>query len=203
MTEQQPDYRRIGREMAREKARMEQRASRPDTSAALMFSVILWAAATIVGFVATDHGFAGWIVAGIEAAFVIAGIFWRQLRSGLSSSITVIVPLWGFVARCDRVRTCAKLRKAGIYKDPDRTRTIPATTWRKNHDIYVKFDGGGESGMSPDHIKELLRKDARVWRARSFAVSEDPEWPGMITVQLSKAAIVHMVLDDPIEGVVA
>lgn len=202
-TNQQPDYRQIGREMEREKARVEQRNSRPDTSAAFVLSVILWAAAALVGFVVTDRGVAGWVVVAIAVVLVIAGIFYRPLRSGLSPAITVLVPLWGFVARCDRVSTCAKLRKARVYTDPDKTKAIPATTWHKNHDTFVKFDGGGELGMSPDHIRELLERDARVWRARSFAVSEDPERPGMITVQLSKEAAVHTALDDPIEGVVA
>ncbi len=201
--QQQPDYRRIGREMAQEKARMEQRACRPDTSAALVLSVILWTAAALIGFVATDRGIAGWIVVAIVAALVIAGIFYRPLRSGLSPAITVLVPLWGFVARCDRVSTCAKLRKARIYTDPDKTKTIPATTWHKNHDTFVKFDGGGEPGMSPDHVRELLKKDARVWKARSFTVSEDSERPGLITLQLSKAATVHTMLDDPIKGTIA
>jgi len=201
--QQQPDYQRIGREMAREKARIEQRASRPDTSAALVSSVILWTAAALVGFVATDHGFAGWIVTAIAAAFVVAGIFYRPLRSGLSPAITMFVPLWGGVARCDRVNTCARLRKARIYTDPDKTRTIPATTWRKHGDTFVEFDGGGEPGMSPDHISELLARDARVWRCRSFAVSEDPDRPGLITLQLSKGATVHTILDDPIMGTIA
>jgi len=200
--QQQPDYRRIGREMAHEQARMEQR-SRPDTSAALVSSVILWAAAALVGFFATDRGFVGWIVIAIAAAFVVVGIFYRPLRSGLSPAIIMLVPLWGVVARCDRVGTCAKLRKAGIYKDPDKTKTIPATTWRKHGDTFVEFDGGGEPGMSPDHISELLAKDARIWRARSFAVSEDPDRPGLVTVQLSKAATVHTILDDPIMGAIA
>ena len=112
--QQQPDYQRIGREMAREKARIEQRASRPDTSAALVSSVILWTAAALVGFVATDHGFAGWIVTAIAAAFVVAGIFYRPLRSGLSPAITMFVPLWGGRGP---LRSCEHLRQAAQGAD--------------------------------------------------------------------------------------
>ncbi|NMM99372.1 hypothetical protein [Bifidobacterium olomucense] len=197
------DFGQIGREMAREQARIEKRRSRPETGTAFMTSIIMWAVIIAAGFVVTDNDLAGWIAVAVVVIVFLAGIFWRPLRSGFAPVIVTVVPIWGMVARLDRVSTCVKLRKAKIYTDPDKTKVIPATTWKASGDIFVKFNGAGESGMNPDRIHDRLVEDARVWGARSFAISEDRENPGVITLQLSRAAAVHTSLDDAITGVIA
>lgn len=196
------DFSQIGREMAREQERIEKRKSKPDNGGPFLFT-ILWVVLSAIGFYADQTRFFGWLVVGVILIAFVAGIFWRPLRSGASPAIVYVVPIWGIVARLDRVSTCAKLRTAKIYTNADKTRVIPATTWKAHGDTFVRFDGGGEAGMNPDHIHDLLVQNARVWRARSFAISENRENPGVITLQLSRSDTVHTVLDDAITGVIA
>lgn len=197
------DFGQIGREMAREQERIEKRKSTPDNGGPFLTSIVLWAVLAFAGFYADSTQLLGWLVVGVILVAFIAGIVWRPLRSGASPAIVYIVPIWGIVARLDRVSTCAKLRIAKIYANPDKTKTIPATTWKAGGDTFVRFDGGGEAGMNPDHIHDLLVQNARVWRARSFAISEDRENPGVITLQLSRSDVVRTALDDAITGVIA
>lgn len=197
------DFGQIGREMAREQERIERRKSKPDNSGPFLTSVVLWAVLAFAGFYADSTQLLGWLVVGVILVAFIAGIVWRPLRSGASPAIVYVVPLWGIVARLDRVATCRALRTAKIYTDADKTKTIPATTWHANGDTFVYFDGGGLAGMNPDHLRDLLTQNARVWRCRSFAVSEDRENPGRITVQLSSHETVRTTLDRAITGVIA
>ncbi|MBS6623270.1 hypothetical protein NUU00_10050 (plasmid) [Bifidobacterium breve] len=182
--------------------KIEERKQSPDYGTAFALSILLPAALIAVLFMA-GYKTIGWGLTALVAALFVVGIFWRPIRSGASPAIVYMVPVWGMVARADRVDTCAALRTAKIYNDPDKTHVIPATTWKQRGDTYVFFDGGGEAGMAPDHLKELLQLNARVWRCRSFAISEDSKRPGRITLQLSPGETVQTALDRPITGVVA
>ncbi|NEG90638.1 hypothetical protein, partial [Bifidobacterium aerophilum] len=130
------DFAQIGREMAREQERIEKRKSKPDNSGPVLIS-ILWAVLAAVGFYADQTQLFGWLIVGVILIAFIAGIFWRPLRAGDSPAIVYAVPIWGIVARHDRASTCAKLRTAKIYTNPDKTRVIPATTWKANGDTFV------------------------------------------------------------------
>lgn len=174
----------------------------PDCGVAFATSILLPAALIVACFVIGVDAM-GWALSAVTILLIVAGIGWRPLRSGLTPSIVLLVPIWGLVARLDRIATCNALRVAKIYADPDKTRTIPATTWRKNGDVFVRFDGGGQPGMSPAHLNELLQQNARVWRCRSFAISEDSEHVGRFTLQLSPKDTVQTMLDQPIIGVVS
>ena len=196
------DARQLARETARAQKQLEDKKKTPDYGNAFVLSVLLPVALVGIAFI-TGNDTIGWMLAGLVAVLVIAGIFWRPLRSGVSPAIVYVVPIWGMVVRIDRVTTCKALRTAKIYNDEDKTAVIPATTWRKDGDTYVKFDGGGQAGMNPDHLKDLLQQNARVWRCRSFAISEDAKNPGLITLQLSPGETVRTSLDRPITGVVA
>ena len=149
---------------------------------------------------------AGYIIGGVAGLLILTGIFWRPLRSGLSPAIVQLVPLWGIVAWADRVRTCRKLRAAGIYMNDDTATTIPATTRCKRDRQAIKtytvvFDGGGQPGMSPERIQRQLELNCRVWKCRSFAFQEDSNRPGRYVIQLSTADHVRTTLDDPVIGV--
>lgn len=195
------DARQLACETARAQKQLEDKKKAPDYGNAFALSILLPTALIGLPFI-TGTDTIGWVVAGLVAVLVIAGIFWRPLRSGASPAIVYMMPIWGMIARIDRVSTCKALRTAKIYNDEDKTATIPATTWKKDGDTYVRFDGGGQAGMNPGHIGELLTQNARVWRCRSFAISEDRENPGVITLQLSRSDTVHTVLDDAITGVI-
>lgn len=194
------DFQRVGREAAKAQQQIEAR-KKPDRSTAFVLTLI-W---VVAGFLAFNLNAApiGWMIVVVAVALVIAGIFWRPLRSGDSPIIVYAVPVWGIVAQFDRVGTSQKLRVAKIYNAEDKTKTLPATTYKQHGDTFVRFDGGGEAGMNPDHIKELLEQNACVWRCRSFAVSEDPVKPGKLTLQLSLGDAVRTELDNAITGVVA
>lgn len=180
----------------------EQPDKAPDWTVALATSILLPAALIAMCFaIGIDE--IGWALSVLVVLLVVAGIVWRPLRSGLTLAIVSLVPIWGLVARLDRIATCKALRTAKIYTDPDSTHVIPATTWKMDGDTFVRFDGGGQPGMAPEHIKELLQQNARVWRCRSFAISEDAQNPGLITMQLSRRPAVRTVLDRPLTGVVA
>lgn len=174
----------------------------PDWGIALATSILLPAALIVMCF-AIGIDMMGWVLSVVAILLAVAGICWRPFRSGLTPSIVLLVPIWGLVARLDRIATCKALRVAKIYTDPDGARTIPATTWRKNGDVFVRFDGGGQPGMSPAHLNELLQQNARVWRCRSFAISEDSKHVGRFTLQLSPKNTVQTTLDQPIIGVVS
>lgn len=182
--------------------KIEERKQSPDYGTAFALSILLPAALIAVPFIA-GYKTIGWAVASFATVLFVVGIFWRPFRSGDSPAIVYMVPVWGMVARSDRVTTCNTLRIAKIYNDSDQTATIPATTWKKHGDTYVRFDGGGQAGMAPDHIKELLEQNARVWRCKAFAISEDSKRPGKITLQLSPGETVQTALDRPITGVIA
>lgn len=137
----------------------------------------------------------------LVVVLLVAGAVWRPMRAGDSPSVTALVPLWGLVARWDRIRTCERLRRARILNDSDPTVTIPATTWHADGDTFVRFDGAGRQGMGPEHIAKLLGEECRVWKCRSFAVSEDEDNPGLYTMQLSRADHVTTELDRPLVGV--
>ena len=194
------DFQRVGCETAKAQQQIEAR-KKPDRGTAFVFTLI-W---VVAGFLAFNLNAApiGWLIVVVAVALVIAGIFWRPLRSGDSPVIVYAVPVWGIVAQFDRVSTSQKLRVAKIYNAEDKTKTLPATTYNRNGDTFVRFDGGGEAGMNPEHIKELLEQNARVWRCRSFAVSEDPSSPGRMTLQLGKGDAVHTELDNAIIGTVS
>ena len=175
-------------------------ATKPDTTAPFVFSAFWLVGGIILYFSVKPIWF--WLYVVLVAALVVAGIFFRSFRSGMSPWIVQVVPLWGIVARLDQVSTCEKLRKARIYVDDDPTKTIPATTRKEHKDTFVRFNGGGEPDMDPNHLRDLLSKNARVWRCKSFAISEDKDRPGVFTIQLSPAKTVHTELDDPVIGVV-
>lgn len=193
------DTKLLARDLAAEQERRE-RAKRPDYGLALA-GTLLWLLAVAVALLA-DAAALAVVVLVVAGLLVVAGAFWRPLRSGLTPQWTMLVPLWGLVARWDRVSTCAKLRTAGIYTDPNPRHTIPATTYRRAGDRFVQFDGRGQAGMDPVTIDAILAKQARVWSSRSYAISEDPAHPGRFTVQLSKADHIRTALDSAITGVV-
>lgn len=149
---------------------------------------------------------AGYVVGGIAGLLILAGIFWRPLRSGLSPEIVHLAPIWGIVARLDRISTCYRLRTAGIYTSDDATATIPATTSSRRDRQAVRtytviFNGAGQAGMSPDRIRRQLELNCRVWGCRSFAFQEDDKRPGRYVIQLSTSAHVRTTLDSPVVGV--
>lgn len=160
-----------------------------------------WVVVAVVLFVVKLEPLAYGIIA-LAVVLVIAGFFCGPMGSGLSFGWTALIPVWGLVARADRIRTCGKLRDAKIFLSDDPAATIPAHTYKRNKDVFVQFDGGGLSDMNPEHLRELLVRNARVWRCRSFAISEESERPGLFTIQLSKNSTVTTLLDRPITGVV-
>lgn len=193
------DSKLLARDLAAEQEKRE-RAKKPDYAIALA-GTLLWVLAVAVALLA-DAAALAVVVLVAAALLVVAGAFWRPLRSGLTPQWTALVPLWGLIARWDRVRTCTRLRTAGIYTDKNPRRTIPATTYRRAGDTFVQFDGHGQAGMDPATIDAILEKQARVWSSRSYAVSEDPDRPGRFTLQLSKADHIRTALDSAITGVV-
>ena len=155
----------------------------------------------LLGFDVAAH-----LIGGIAGALIVAGMFCRPMRSGLSPTIVQLIPFWGIIARLDRISTCRKLRAAGIYTDDDTAATIPATTSRERdrqgaRTYTVVFNGAGQPGMSPDRIRRQLEMNCRVWGCRSFAFQEDDNRPGRYTVQLSTSDHVRTTLDAPVIGV--
>lgn len=193
------ELKKIGQETAKAQAKQEAKKNQPDVSGTVGLTLV-WLAVIVLPFM-LHADIIGWLALAVAVILLVAGIFWKPLRSGMSNALVGLVPLWGIVARFDRVNTCSKLRRAEIYTDEDKTKTIPATTYKRDGDTFVRFDGGGESGMNPDHLRELLTQNARVWRCRSFAISEDSANPGLFTVQLSTSPTVKTALDNAVIGI--
>lgn len=195
------ELKKVGREAAKASAKLEQKKEKPDYLGAIA-ATLVWLVAIFMLMVGNAPSVAI-LVAVAAVALIVAGCFWRPLRSGYTGWWVAMVPVWGIVARSDQISTCKALRRAGIYTDDDKTKTIPATTYKRGSDVFVQFDGNGEAGMSPEALRELLSTNARVWGCRSFAISEEVAHPGRWTIQLSPHDHVDNPLDHAVIGVVA
>lgn len=162
----------------------------------------IWVAAIVALWLIDQHA-AATAVAVVALLIVLVSVVYRPLRSRMSGGWVAFVPVDGLIARGNQIRTCEKLRRAGIYRPDKPTDTIPAHTSHKRGETIVQFDGSGEAGMSPDHLAKILTENARVWGARSFAIVEDDARPGRYTVTLYKSAVAPSALDDAIVGVVS
>ena len=172
---------------------------RQPSCAVPVLASLLWPSVSTV-LIMLGYDVPGIFVAVTAVGLLVAGAFCRALRSGLSPAIVQVIPIWGIVARLDRIATCKKLHRAGIYTDKVASHTIPATTIhcrnRKERTYTVMFNGAGEPDMDPGRIDTLLTRNVRVWGCRSFNLQEDATRPGRYTIRMSTTDHVSGSLDE-------
>lgn len=167
-----------------------------------MVCSLLWVMAVAVLWVYDLHTAA--IAVGVVAVLLaVTSLCWRPMRSAMSGGWVALVPLGGILARANQIRTCEALERAGIYKRRKPMATIPAHTVHRRSCTTVCFDGSGEAGMSPDKLAKRLAENARVWGARSYAISEEANRPGRYTLRLYRSEVAPSALDTDIVGTVA
>lgn len=164
---------------------------------------LLWVLAAILLYLLGLRE-ACWAVVAVALVLVALGLFVPYLRRGDSLPVVYMVPVWGLVARGQRVRTSHALRRVHLYMPERPTQTIPAhTAHKRGGTVVITFDGSGQPGMSPERIAEIMAREARYWGARSYSVVENPARPGFYTVTLYRSATPPSGLDDAVVGVVA
>lgn len=185
----------------RQPSRPVQQPQKPGYMGAAM-GTFLWlvAAAVLYAFGLRE---ACWAVLAVAAVLFLVGCFVPYLRRGDSLPVVYLVPVWGLVARHQRVKTTHDLERVRLLRRERPTQTIPAHTARKRGGTTVlTFDGSGQPGMSPEHIGQIMEQEARFWGARSFTVDEDEQHPGRYTVMLYRSATPPSELDVDVVGVV-
>lgn len=87
------ELKKIGQETAKAQAKQEAKKNQPDVSGTVGLTLV-WLAVIVLPFM-LHADIIGWLALAVAVILLVAGIFWKPLRSGMSNALVGLVPLWG------------------------------------------------------------------------------------------------------------